>query len=299
MLTKKLSLLAVVLIAGLMAFGATEVKAAPLFVGLDAPLECTAPIGGTGSVTVEAGKTQSGDVPYPQDVDCPDGSGTCSEFNLKFAYTSSPNHSIVSVSSDLGFFSCSPSCAVEAPPAAGDSTTKIGVGLHEQRTIRFNQNDSVFFAKIVMQKSVPRVGSAGGRIGTKDGTCLIGTAGIAVGDPNAIVASNTFFIPNTPESAICTVEVIRDAAGRVVAVRLTPEAIAAGCTAMEGSIEDIIVDGTPLHFAGPGGGSPNDQLTILGNTHLCQTYLVAGKFTKFDTPNDNYCCFDAHPHNCH
>lgn len=284
MLTKKLSLLAVVVIAGLVAFRATEVKAQLLAPGLDAPLTCTAQIGSGSSVTVQAGKTASGDVPYPLDVPCPGGSGTCSEWNLKFTYGGgSPNHSFASISSDLDLFACSPSCSVENPVGAGDSTTKIGEFLYEQRTVRFNSTASVSFAQFVTEKSAPRVASAGGRVGTKHNTCLIaGAGGISVGDPNAVIAVSTVYQPIPSASAICPIEVIRDAAGLIVQVVLATGADP-GCVLTTGVVGDVVIGGLPVEYIGTGSGD-DQELVIIGNTQSCQRYTFNGKLVTVDPP---------------
>lgn len=284
MLTKKLTLLALVLIAGPTAFGAKAVKAQLLAQGLEAPLSCTTSIGTGASLTVQAGETPSGAVPYPRDVPCPGNSGTCSEWNLEVSYVGgNPNHSFTSVSSALDIFSCSPSCSVENPPGAGDSSTKVGEFLHEQRTVRFNSNASVLFARFVTEKSVPRVASVGGRRGSSTGACLIQGAGTPeVVNPEGVVAVSTIFTPNPPESAICPVEVIRDAAGVIVEVRLAPGADS-GCEVTHGLLTDIDIDGLQLHYAGSGDGS-NKELLILGSTESCTRYVFNGKVTYVDPP---------------
>lgn len=289
MFIKKLSLLAVVVIAGLMAFRATEVKAQLLAPGLDAPLTCTAQIGSGSSVTVEAGETASGAVPYPLDVPCPGGSGTCSEYNLKFTYPGShPNHSFVSISSDLDLFACTPSCSVENPVGAGDSTTKVGEFLHEQRTIRFNSTASVLFGQLVTEKSVARVGSAGGRVGSKHNSCFIETAGLSVGDPNAVIAVSTVYQPIPSASAICPIEVIRDAAGVIVQVILAAGANP-GCVLTTGVIGDVVIGGLPVEYIGTGSGDDH-ELVVIGNTQSCQRYVFNGKLVTVDPPPNPPVC---------
>jgi hypothetical protein len=279
---------------GLIAFGTGESQAAPLFPGLTAPMSCgPVPLGTSGSVMVEAGKSPSGDVPYPKDVPCPGvgNSGTCSEYNLKFTYTGgNPNHSAVSVSSDLDIFATNPSAVIEDPVGAGDATTNVGQFVNEQRTVRFNENGSVFFASVTTKKSIARVGSAGGRIGTKYNSCLIATPGSIVSvDPHAVIAGATTFTPNPTESAACSVDVKRDASGRIVSVLLTPAGIAAGCTQTEGTIDNLVIGGLPVEFVGSGFGNGN-ELIVLGSTHSCIRYVYNGKVTYVDPlPNPPNC----------
>ena len=241
MQTEKHLTMCAVLVAGLTVLAAaTEVKSQLLAVGLDAPLSCTAQIGNSDTVTVEAGLTSLGTVPYPQTVPCVDSagnptSGLCSEYNLKFTYSSNPNHSFASLSTDLDLYFCDPSCAVESTPTAGDSTTGIGANVAEQRTIRFNSNASVLFARIITEKSAARAGTGGGRIGKITGACLVSGPGVPGNQFSAISVTQTQLVAGGQCLALLTY----DALGNLIDVTTdTP-----GCFV---STDPVLVNGEPL-----------------------------------------------------
>ncbi|HCU53887.1 MAG TPA: hypothetical protein DIC36_06275 [Gammaproteobacteria bacterium] len=148
----------------------------------DPPLSCTT-VSSNGSgrnYSVEAILGANGE--FPAQVQC--NGGTCSDYGYRVTSLSGVtiSQSLFAVSADQDLYSTDPSSFV-ADLGAGDSTTGFLKYTRHEYPIRFNSNDSVFYAHIYIKgSSAPRVGTAYIRGGKTDESCLIAGPGVA-GNP--------------------------------------------------------------------------------------------------------------------
>lgn len=184
MLTRKIVRFSAVAIVGIIMCGVTIEAKAQIAPALTAPLSCTLSLAGA-QLTIQAG---ADGLLFPHDVPCPLATGTCSEYTYRFTYAGGNiSQSFLSVSSDLAIFEASPSGAIEATSCIGDSTTKVGLNVCEQRQVRFNEAASTVNAKVVVTRGTTRVSTAGARKGNSEAYCLIQGPGV----PGVAFATST------------------------------------------------------------------------------------------------------------
>jgi hypothetical protein len=214
MLQRKWLAVPVLSVALVAVWGGAEVQAAPLFTKLIAPVECTA-TSGTRSLNVRACAANPGDAgaECPLTVPCPDGSGMqCSQWTYDFVWNNmNPDDAMVSVSTNVALYPPStvppnPAVAisVENPANAGDNQTKLGVGIFEQRTVRFDWGHdgrvSPMRATIITSPSVPIPGTVGGtdKYHIFFGTCAIQVPGSPGLPQTTSAGKQTFTTTPTP-----------------------------------------------------------------------------------------------------
>lgn len=170
--TRKMARFSAVAIVGIIMCGVTTEAKAQLAPALTAPLSCTLTLAGA-QLTIET--VPMGTPPtFPNDVPCTGGTGTCSEFNYRFTYAGGNiSQSFLSVSSDVGIFEASPSGSIEVASCSGDSSTKVGLNVCEQRQVRFNDAAATVNAKVVVTRAATRVSTAGAKKGASEAYCLI------------------------------------------------------------------------------------------------------------------------------
>ena len=261
MLTRQIVRFSAVAVVGFACVIASEARAqiASLADALTAPLSCTVPFAG-GFLTVQAAFDN---LPFPHDVPCananfPLATGICSEYTYHYSSSTGVNlsQSLLSVSSDLNIFEASPSGSIEVASATvcgtGDTTSKIGVNVCEQREVRFNANATTVDAKVVVSRAAPRVTSAGARAGNSSAFCLIQGPGVP-GTFNTVARGGSEIVAGGK----CVANLVRDTGGGVVSAIPDPN-----CGFAEIPSGSFQINGLPVR------GADGEPITY-GDTTTC------------------------------
>lgn len=268
MLTSQIVRCSVVALIGFACMLATEVRA-QIAPGLTAPLICNLSLAGA-PLTIQAG---ADGLAFPHDVPCTGGTGTCSEFTYRFTYAGGNiSQSFLSVSSDVAIFEASPSGAVEATPCIGDSTTKVGLNVCEQRQVRFNDAATTVNAKVVVTRAAARISTAGARKGNSEAYCLIQGPGVP-GDQFAAVSLAS---EETVAGGKCKAFWTNDPAGKTTGVTTNTQ----GCFAGSGIVTAAVGGGGSELIQDSGGA------TITAGTGTSSCKVVSGR---------SYCVCTAAP----
>lgn len=241
---------------------ATEARA-QLQPPLTAPLSCTLTLAGA-PLTIQAGADL---LPFPHDVPCPGATGTtCSEFTYRFTYAGGNiSQSFLSVSSDLAIFEASPSGAIEATSCIGDSTTKVGLNVCEQRQVRFNEAASTVNAKVVVTRAAPRVSTAGARKGNSEAYCLIQGPGVPGDGFKPFTTSAQQTVAGGKVNVIINFDALGNPSGGTCAPVQPP-----GSQCFEGSpVGDLLVNGEVLRDFTTVTFGDNTSTCIKGNPTRC------------------------------
>jgi hypothetical protein len=226
---------------------------------------------------IQAKLGPSGEFPIP--VACVNHSGeTCSDYGYSVSTLSptGPNidNTIVAVSADQDLDGTTPASNVFAPGEGDSQSNFLKLAKHEY-SVRFRPASPTKTAEVhifIAGSSRPRLSTVLVSAGTKStDSCVIAGPGVGGGavNPNAVVATSTTF--SSPANN-CPVILVRDAAGNITEVLPAPGSDPA-CTTEVIAINEIILNGQPLHFAGD--GITTGGVTILGNTHRCTTYILS------------------------
>ena len=193
MLTSKMVRFSAVALVGFACMLATEARA-QLAPALTAPLSCTVPLG-SGTLTIQAGADNPRDVTSLTASSCP-ANTTCSEYTYIYNWTGGAlSHSALSVSADLNIYAANPSASIEGPTScSGDTSSKVGTNVCEQRQIRFNQNSSTINASVIVTRAAPRITTAGAVKGTASAYCLIQGPGVAGGTIAPVSFASTLLV---------------------------------------------------------------------------------------------------------
>lgn len=182
------------------------------------------------------------------------------------------SQSFLSVSSDVAIFEVNPSGAIEATPCVGDSTTKVGLNVCEQRQIRFNEAATTVNAKVVVTRAAARVSTAGARKGSSEAYCLIQGPGV----PGDQFAAVSLTIDETVAGGKCQAHWTNNPAGKTIGVTTdTP-----GCFAGNGVVTAAVGGGASELIQDSGGA------TITAGTGTSSCKVVGGK---------SYCVCTAAP----
>lgn len=268
MVTRRMVRFFAIALVGFTCVLASEARA-QLQPALTAPLICNLNLAGA-PLTIQAA---ADGLPFPHDVPCPLATGTCSEFTYRFTYAGGNiSQSFLSVSSDVAIFEASPSGAIEATSCIGDSTTKVGLNVCEQRQVRFNEAATTVNAKVVVTRAAARVSTAGARKGSSEAYCLIQGPGVP-GDAFAAV-------PTTIEERVaggkCNAHWTNNPAGKTIGVTTSTP----GCFAGDGVVTAAVGGGASELIQDSGGA------TITAGTGTSSCKIVAGR---------SYCVCTAGP----
>ena len=193
MLRNKMVRFSAIALVGFASVLATEARA-QLATALTAPFSCSVTLG-SGTLTITAGADNPRDVTFATTPSCPLNQ-TCSEYKYQYVWTGGTlSHSALSVSSDLNIYEATPSASIEGPTScSGDTSTKVGTNVCEQRQIRFNQASSTINATVIVTRAASRITTAGSVKGNASAYCLIQGPGVPGGTITPVSFASTLLV---------------------------------------------------------------------------------------------------------